>query len=597
MHIEKRHPRVFALLVLCALALSAPYLMPGNPDSPVFRSGVLPAVLIICLLPLIERAVRQATPKSLLACLPFSLALAFAISLGAELAAYSHLLPGLSSLLRRLLVPLLTLPTLLLLTDQVTRLRLKPSSPSGLSHPFPVFAVILWVCWLPTLLAYFPGMLNYDFPGEYAQHLKGAYSALHPLGHSVLMNGIITLGEHLHSRTFGVLLMSLLQGTVLSLTLSRGLTMALSRSRSLPATLLALLFFALHPVFSVLAFSMTKDTLFAAACANVVLSLWQLAETPSLLNRPAFSLVLAAHVLAACTMRVNGPLILLAVIPGILVLGKSSLRSALFLAAGIPLTALVLHLSLTAWLSPAPAPDFQLYSIPAQQLVRAYRLAPLDEKTRSEIRSWYVSEEGLNLYPHIADPAKGYLDAERLSAHRSDFFSLVGRVIRADPRCALEAFLLLNIGSWYPDDTSYASVYSEVAAYLNKGYLQTQETDMSADGIHTRCLFPLYRQLTERICRGNALQKLPLLSLLVAPSLPFWGMCLLFLLLRRRGYGRRILSPALLLVLWVSYLLGPCTLVRYLLPLYCVVPPLLIIAFSLPDSALPSRYDKSTGEF
>ena len=373
MHIEKRHPRVFALLVLCALALSAPYLMPGNPDSPVFRSGVLPAVLIICLLPLIERAVRQATPKSLLACLPFSLALAFAISLGAELAAYSHLLPGLSSLLRRLLVPLLTLPTLLLLTDQVTRLRLKPSSPSGLSHPFPVFAVILWVCWLPTLLAYFPGMLNYDFPGEYAQHLKGAYSALHPLGHSVLMNGIITLGEHLHSRTFGVLLMSMLQGTVLSLTLSRGLTMALSRSRSLPATLLALLFFALHPVFPVLAFSMTKDTLFAAACANVVLSLWQHAETPSLLNRPAFSLVLAAHVLAACTMRVNGPLILLAVIPGILVLGKSSLRSALFLAAGIPLTALVLHLSLTAWLSPAPAPDFQLYSIPAQQLVRAYR--------------------------------------------------------------------------------------------------------------------------------------------------------------------------------------------------------------------------------
>ena len=207
-----------------------------------------------------------------------------------------------------------------------------------------------------------------------------------------------------------------------------------------------------------------------------------------------------------------------------------------------------------------------------------------------------MSEEGLNLYPHIADPAKGYLDAERLSAHRSDFFSLVGRVIRADPRCALEAFLLLNIGSWYPDDTSYASVYSEVAAYLNKGYLQTQETDMSADGIHTRCLFPLHRQLTERICRGNALQKLPLLSLLVAPSLPFWGMCLLFLLLRRRGYGRRILSPALLLVLWVSYLLGPCTLVRYLLPLYCVIPPLLIIAFSLPDSALPSRDNRSTGE-
>lgn len=51
--------------------------------------------------------------------------------------------------------------------------------------------------------------------------------------------------------------------------------------------------------------------------------------------------------------------------------------------------------------------SFQLYSIPAQQLVRAYNSGTMSDADKEEIRSWYVSDEGLAVYPHLADPGQG----------------------------------------------------------------------------------------------------------------------------------------------------------------------------------------------
>ena len=37
------------------------------------------------------------------------------------------------------------------------------------------------------------------------------------------------------------------------------------------------------------------------------------------------------------------------------------------------------------------------------------------------------------------------------------------------------------------------------------------------------------------------------------------------------------------LALWAGYLLGPCTLARYALPLFCLAPPMLAAAFAAED--------------
>ena len=105
---------------------------------------------------------------------------------------------------------------------------------------------------------------------------------------------------------------------------------------------------------------------------------------------------------------------------------------------------------------------------------------------------------------------------------------------------------------------------------------------MSQYDLHTCTLLPQVRDLMERICRRNRYQKYPLVSLLFGTATPFWAILLSCALLIARKRTRLLPAAFGALGLWISYLLGPCTLPRYALPLFCLAPPLLLGAFLLP---------------
>ena len=87
---------------------------------------------------------------------------------------------------------------------------------------------------------------------------------------------------------------------------------------------------------------------------------------------------------------------------------------------------------LTAALSPEAAPSFQLYSIPAQQLVRAYNSGRMSEEEKAEIEEWYTSRSGYStVYPHLGDSAKGYLDRARIQTDGRDFLKIWAKDAKA----------------------------------------------------------------------------------------------------------------------------------------------------------------------
>ena len=582
MQFIRKHAAPLAALAALLAALSAPYLIPENPDSAVFRSGAFGCALLAAAAFPAWEALRRASRRTLVCGLAWGLLLAGALGLGAELLIYDGLLPGMGSLLRRLAVPVMAAPLLGLVC---TRLMLaQPKSPAKpVRIPLWGFMLALLLCWLPILLAYFPGMLNYDFPGEYAQHLEGAYTTLHPLLHSALINGIITLGELLHSRTLGLLLMTLLQMALFAAALAYACVFAQRRGASLPALAAMTALFGLHPIFSVMALSMTKDTLFSAALLVFSLLVWEACEDPEMFFSSRRKTVLCVvTAVSTALLRNNGVFALALMLPALLIASRGRRRrAALLSAACVGASALVL-LGLNLALSPsAERTDFQLYSLPAQQLVRAYNKGSMSEADRAELEGWYTAVEGLIVHPHLADGAKGYLDRDRIQREGAEFMALWARVGRTCAKEYLEAFLMLNVGSWYPDDLSHSTIYPD-ASYNDKGYLQTQEYDMTDKGFVTVSLLPKVRNWMERICRRNRYQKYPVISLLFGPAAPLWVLLLSCALLIARR--RTCLLPAALGVLgiWLSYLLGPCTLPRYALPLFCLAPPLLAGAF-LPD--------------
>ena len=574
----RKHAALLSLLSAAMALAAAPYLVPEDPDSAVFRSGLLGTLLVLaCCLPL-RQAYARADRRTLAVSLGFGLLLGGALGLGAELRFYGGLLPGLGSMVRRAAVPFLAAPLLGGLCARVLLLR-----PAGrarpLRLPMAAYLAVLLLCWLPLLIAYYPGMLNYDFAVEYQQFLDHRWDSRHPLLYIAVCYAIYGAGRLLGQPTLAFFVTTLLR--MLALASALAYACVFVQRRRAPAWALALMtaVFGLLPVFPVMAVSSAKDTPFAAALLVLCLLCWELLEEPQAFfasrKRVAGFVIMAV---LTCHLRKNG-VAALVLLPLMIAVLRGHRRRTAALCAAAAGASLLLSIGLNAALRPVQQPSYQLYSLPAQQLVRAYHLGDVTDEEKDEIRSWFWDNHGLSLRPHLADKAKGYLVEDRIAVHADEFMALWARIGRKNPRVYTEAFLLLNLGAWYPDDLSHAEVYRE-----NVGYLQTNTYDMTAQGITRSTLLPGVRALTERICRDNAYQKLPLLPLLMCTATPVWLLLLGCAALIARGRAKLIAPVGGVAALWLSYLLGPCTLPRYMLPLFCLAPVLLAVAFTIPSS-------------
>lgn len=595
MSLIRKHAALWALLSCFALAAAAPYLIPANPDSAVFRSGTLGMMLeLACFYPIYQAALH-AGKRRFVSGLVFGFLFAAALSIGSELFVYDGLLRGTGSLIRRFAVPVLAAPALGSLAARLLSAREPLKIGKPLRLPVWGYALFLLLCWLPVLLAFFPGALNYDFPWQYAQRLEHSYSNLHPLLHSALSNGLVALGEALGSPTLGVLFNTLLQMTAFAFALAYSCVFVQRRGAPAWVSVLMAAAYAWMPVFSVMAISTCKDTLFSACVLVMMLQTWEMIEAPQAFFSRRRSIVLYIVCgVGSALLRNNGLFAYALLLPSLLIVLRGYRRqAALLLAACLGASAAVTGV-LTAALSPEAAPSFQLYSIPAQQLVRAYNSGRMSEEEKAEIEEWYTSRSGYStVYPHLGDSAKGYLDRARIQTDGRDFLKIWAKDAKAYAYEYLEAFLMLNVGSWYPDDLSHSTIYPDVT-YSDKGYLQLQEYDMTEAGIQNYCFLPAVANQLERICRFNYYQKYPIVAILFSTATPFWLIVFACAKLVSDRRGRFLPAALGVLGLWLGYLFGPCTLPRYTLPLYCIAPALLAAAFyqkgiSEPFSPVPPK--------
>lgn len=572
-----------AAIILCAIA--APFLITENPDSAIFRSGTFGLILLCaCFYPAYQ-ALMRIHMRTLISCACFSLLFALALSLGAELFVYDGLLPGMGSLLRRLAVPCMATPLFTLLFAYLMQL-----SPKEGHHRIPLwcFVLVLFICWLPLLFTYFPAALNYDFPGQVGQYLDGRYSDSQPMLHTAFAAILFRLGESLFGfLDSGLLMMTLIQMILFALSLAYACDFSQCHGAPLWVLLLMTAYFALHPLFSVMSISTTKDTLFASAILIFSLQTYEiLEEGAAFFQRRSRILLYIIMAVLIALLRSNGLVSLIMTFPFLLLVCRGLRKKIVFLYALCALASVTTSTAIDLAFSPEDMSIHQSLSLPSQQLVRAYNLGNLSDEEKAEIESWFLSEYGLILHPHLADGAKGYLNDDMLHADMGGFFSLWLRTLAKCPREYIEAFLMLNIGSWYPDDISHANIYRD-ASYVEKGYLQTIEYDMTQYGLHTTTFLPGVQKIFESICRFNAYLKYPLLSHLFNTALPLWLLLFAAAMFISRGRSRYL--PAFLcpIVLWGTYLIfGPCTLARYMLPLFVCAPPMLCAAFFHKESHL-----------
>ncbi len=439
---------------------------------------------------------------------------------------------------------------------------------------------LIFLCWIPAFLAYYPGIFSYDVPRQVVEAAEHTYSTHHPLIHTLYLNGSMNLGKMLTgSYTPGVAFYTVTQMGTLSACFAFFCYMT---GRKLPALfrIAAVIFFALNPIIHLMAVSATKDTLFSGLMLVCAALLWDMADSPETFfagkRNPLFLAVSAALMML---FRNNGMYAFLVMAVLLLLILKPFRKQALIMLMGALLLYQGSNRFLIAVCDAAPGSIAEMLSIPLQQIARTlqYESDTVTDEDRNTFYEIIPEQAAGQYYDHLADLVKSDFNEEAFRKAPAKYIRLWLSLGKRHPGCYLNAFLATTLGYWYPDDTCHAYIY----AAERHGYLMTQhmgEIINLGDTIvvEKHSFLPWLENLYEEMATWNKHQTVPVISMLFSPGLHCWfllftaGLCLC-----RKEKRSRLIVLALPFGLWLTLLLSPTVLMRYVFPITLFQPFLL----------------------
>jgi hypothetical protein len=122
---------------------------------------------------------------------------------------------------------------------------------------------IIFLCWLPIWLCFWPGIYEYDIPYQFQECISGHITNYHPVLYKLYFYHCISFGKTVFGSAYtGILIYVIPQLLTFILVISY-LQLVLSRNKiPILLQLFSLIFFALYPVHPIFAISTVKDTFF-----------------------------------------------------------------------------------------------------------------------------------------------------------------------------------------------------------------------------------------------------------------------------------------------------------------------------------------------
>ena len=463
----------------------------------------------------------------------------------------THCLPSLFELLARIFV---TVPA---------HLQFKMSE----RKQFAIFSIIIFICWIPVFLAYYPGIFSYDVASQIPQITEGQYSTHHPLLHTLLMGSFYQLGGIIGNYNIGISMYTLIQMIFFSMTCSYILLFLRRRNLSIVVQIVCLIILSFYPSFSMMSISMTKDIIFTGFAILLMCSLSYFGlNDNNLLDKKKILLYLFS-IIGFVLFRNNGLYIMLFVIvSGFLYFKKQSKkRFILITLLGLFISVSVNSL-LASTLNAKEGSINEMLTIPYQQLANTY----INHKEDIPVET---AEKILRFLPDIDqyDPAKSDMIKVSGKAFENwgDFLRLYIELFTQYPCNYLEGFLLTNQGYWYIDDFSSSMIYGR-GFEIRHGYYMTDTRE--GFGIEHISYLPFVEKVFEHLFIVNKYQYFPVLAVFFSLALYFWLIILAFFISLAQKRRCTILFFGFIFGLLLTLFAGPCVLVRYALPYICAIP-------------------------
>lgn len=428
--------------------------------------------------------------------------------------------------------------------------------------------VLLFVCWIPAWLSCWPGIFTADSVTQFWQYYNVDFNTHHPLLHTLLLGFCMGLGidiDPMGDGAAGVALYTVLQMVLLAAILAYACHWMRKRRAPLWIRLCVTFLFALFPFYSLWALSAQKDILFSGLVMLMVLQLVDLwREDFQPLRRPLWLICFVLITVLMMLMRNNGVYALCLFLP----FGIGWARGRRVRVAGLLAGCIALYLAvggaLAGALEAGGGSPVEMFSIPLQQLARTLTKDPeaIPEDARELMDAMYPDGFSEYYYPVLADPLKWAVDNEVVEERWSEVIWMWARVGITHLDTYIEAFLVQNLPYLLPGADMLYRINPEVLP-------------IDLIPITEHSYLPKLRAFYEAYDDTLTIPGIPFVRLLSDTAFCVW-ICMAaiaYACYRRQRHW----IPALifLLALWVTCLLGPVALMRYMLGFFYALPVIL----------------------
>lgn len=457
--------------------------------------------------------------------------------------------------------------------------------------------LLFLLAWLPVYLAYYPGICSYDAPVQTGQIVEHYYFDHHPIVHTLLLQGMLWLGNHIFgSMNAGMAMYTAVQMLLLAGSMAYGMLVlhrwGVAAGWQLAVQLLGM-FFPFHWYMSV---SMTKDTVFSAFLLLQLVSLVDLLWEDRNAWRPGIrDLLFALGTVGMILFRNNGKyamIVLLAFVFLTFCFGKKArkLWGRLLLVSGAAFCVGLFVLSAVFSATHAEQGDRrEMLSMPIQQLSRcmiyhggvgvlAEDDGTMDAADKALINDFILDEAYRDYDPGIADPVKRHTNTYLVRYRSGEFIRVYLHLLGKYPGDMINAALATDAGFLSPFDTTHADV-NRVENRAGLSYVQTRwdEDTLNDRGIYKDSKWPwLFTQL-ENWAENNSYLRIPVLKYLFVPGSYLWMYLALAAVLVIADRKRFCLPLAIVAGYYGTMLLGPTVQMRYVYPVMLAFPYLLAL--------------------
>lgn len=459
-----------------------------------------------------------------------------------------------------------------------------------IKHPFISTIIILIICWLPYIVAFYPGILSPDPSNQIKQFfgLDMQYREYvimldenvnitnhHPVIHTLILGGCVWIGKLFGSDNLGIFIYSIIQTIMLISLLAYTIYYMKKLNTPIWFRKMTLLIYAFVPVFPFYAMSAVKDVMFSIFVIFYIIQLFDLIRNS---NRNIYSnkkiLMLVILMLLITLFRNNGIYLILMSFPFLFIIDKKN-RLKILITLFCPV---ILYYSFTNILLPTlkvtPGSIREMLSIPFQQTaryVKEYDSEITDEERKIIDKILGYDDLASRYKPEISDPVKNNFNKYSNKDDLNRYFKVWFKGLIKHPNVYMEATINNTYGYFYPDAKNW---------YIYYKYDKRLE-DTGKFNYHYNSLKPLRDILSGY---GKIFPYIPILGIIVSIGFCTWICMITFgFILKIKEYKYLIyLTPVISLVL-VCIASPVNTYFRYALGYVFAMPMIISILLYIMD--------------